>query len=305
MRMRSFQAPTIAEAMKMVRDALGNDAIIIASGPAPNGKGMQVTAAADIELPIEEKYENPVDVIGAALDKHATPRKLADKILTIVERLELDDPRMALAGAFDSYFKFFPIPENNPARPVMLVGVPGVGKTVTIAKLAARTVMAGKSAVCITTDSQRAGAVEQLEAFTKILKIDLLQAPDAKMLKDALLACPTDTSVYIDTAGVNILKNEEIQNLKELVNAANPDLVMAYAAGGNSEDAIDIAATFKDIGAKRLLVTRLDMTRRYGSVLAAADAGKLNFSDVSITPHVANGLSPINPVSLARLFLPN
>ena len=57
-------------------------------------------------------------------------------------------------------------------------------------------------------------------------------------------------------------------------------------------------------GAHRLLVTRLDAARRLGSVLVAADTAKLKFCDLSVTPHVAEGLTPINPVSLARLLLP-
>ena len=62
---------------------------------------------------------------------------------------------------------------------------------------------------------------------------------------------------------------------------------------------------FADLGATRLLVTRLDMARRLGGILAAADAARLSFSDVSITPNIAEGITPINPVSLARLIMPH
>jgi flagellar biosynthesis protein FlhF len=304
MKMRSFTAPTIAEAMKLVRESMGEEAIIIASGPNPKGPGMMVTAAADDIKLSEPIYENPVDIIGSILDKHATPRMLSNKILKIVEQLEVDDPNLALSAAFDAYFKFLPLPASPKGRPILLMGVPGVGKTVTVAKLAARSVMQGNKTICITTDAERAGAVEQLEAFTKILKIELLQAPTVQSLKDALAACPSDAAIFIDTAGINILKPEEVDYLRNLISVSNADLTLVYAAGGNAEDAIDIGGTFRDLGAERLLVTRLDITKRFGSVLAVADAGKVKFSDVSITPHIANGLNPINPVSLARLFLP-
>ncbi len=304
MKMRSFTAPNMNEAMALVRQNLGENAVIISSGPADDGKGVKVTAAADLEDFSPPPALSPLDAVGEALDKHGTPRKLCDKILTMVERLELDDPLMALAGTFDSYFKFSPLPESSPDKPILLVGCPGVGKTVTIAKLASRTTMAGESALCITADAERAGAVEQLEAFTKILKIELLRAKDPAQVKDAITACPPKTSIYIDTPGINVLKDADLDNLKEIVNISKADTVFVYAAGGDAQDAADMGRIFQQIGATRMLVTRLDMTRRYGSVLAAAEAGSFAFSNVSITPHIAKGLSPINPMSLARIFLP-
>ncbi|TAH35430.1 MAG: GTP-binding protein [Alphaproteobacteria bacterium] len=304
MRMRSFIAASVPEAMDIVRREMGDDAVIISQGPSPNGKGVQITAASDNAPQNEPVYQNPVDVIGEALDKHSTPRKLQDKILTLVERLELDDPVMALAGAFDSLFKFNPIANNPKDKPLLLMGVPGVGKTVTVAKLASRAVMEGAKTICITTDAERAGAVEQLEAFTRILKIDLLQVKKPAEIKDALAACPTDISIFIDTAGVNVLRPEDLDNIKQIVSLSGAEPVFVYAAGGDAADAAEIGTIFKDIGAKRILITRMDMTRRYGSILAAADAGQFQFCNVSITPHIANGLSSINPLSLARIFLP-
>jgi len=76
------------------------------------------------------------------------------------------------------------------------------------------------------------------------------------------------------------------------------------AAGGDASEAADLGEAFGASGATRLLATRLDMTRRLGAILAAADAGQLMFSEVSLNPHVATGLCAVNPVSMARLILP-
>ena len=69
-------------------------------------------------------------------------------------------------------------------------------------------------------------------------------------------------------------------------------------------EAADIAVKFSSIGARRMVITRLDMTRRLGSILTAAHAGRLSLSDISITSGVAEGINPINPASLARLIMP-
>ena len=63
-----------------------------------------------------------------------------------------------------------------------------------------------------------------------------------------------------------------------------------------------MARAFAEIGATRLLVTRLDTARRLGGMLAAASAANLRLCDVGIGPHLADGLSPLNPLALARLL---
>ncbi len=51
-----------------------------------------------------------------------------------------------------------------------------------------------------------------------------------------------------------------------------------------------------------MITTRIDQTRRLGSLLTAAHAGGLAIADAGVTPHVAHGLTALNPVSLARLL---
>ena len=60
---------------------------------------------------------------------------------------------------------------------MILLGPPGAGKTLTAAKLAARLCLAGHRPMVITADGRRAGAVEQLAAFTRLLDLDLMVAP--------------------------------------------------------------------------------------------------------------------------------
>ena len=95
-----------------------------------------------------------------------------------------------------------------------------------------------------------------------------------------------------------------MDHLEALASVARAENIVVIAAGGDAMETADIAAEFASIGAKRMVVTRLDMTRRLGSILTAAHAGRLSLSDVSITPGVAEGINPINPVSLARLIMP-
>jgi flagellar biosynthesis protein FlhF len=321
MRMKCFTAESMPEAIRQVRDELGDNAIIISS--QRDGNGIRVTAAIEgtepePELPAIDAPLDAIEAISDALDRHGTPGELAERLLRaatpLAERLlraasalSVDAPIMTMAAALDSVFMFEPLPERETARPLALIGPPGSGKTVTVAKLAARAVLANRPVNVITTDTMRAGGVDQLAAFTRILDLDLQTALDAETLTDALHAARhgnNDTLTLIDTGGANPFDGQEMEELDLLLRATDADIVLVMPAGYDCEEAAEIGRAFCRIGARRLLVTRLDAARRLGSVLVAADSAKLKFCDLSITPHVAEGLSPINPVSLARLLLP-
>ncbi len=313
MRLKTYTAPTMAEAMEMARQEMGEDAIIVSTQRGTGGHGARVTAALEEVRPedaaLEELYEeerpDAVATIRQALTFHGTPPRLAERLVQAAGAVDTDDPILAFAGAMDAIFTFAPLSEHGEGRPIMLVGPPGGGKTITTAKLAARATLAGTFVRVITTDTQRAGGVEQLAAFTRLLKLDLETADTIESLRKAVAAADPNDHVYIDTAGTNPFSDTEMDHLSGLVQAAGAEPVLVLAAGGDAMESADIAASFAAIGAGRLLVTRLDMARRLGSILAAADAARMRFSDVSITPQVADGLSPINPLSLARLIMPH
>ncbi|GAB3116700.1 flagellar biosynthesis protein FlhF [Novispirillum itersonii] len=313
MRLKSYSAVTMSEAMAMVRAELGDDAIIVSTQRASGGQGVRITAALEEHTSDQEIAEvlhgsplSPVnETIRDCLVYHGVPPRLCERMLAAARSIDTTDATMATAGAMDELFTFAPLPSRKSPMPVMLVGPPGSGKTITVAKLAARARLAGRSVTVITADSVRAGAMEQLSAFTSILGVELKKARGASSLEAmAAEAATTSDLVYIDTPGLNPFSSEDIGYLNTLTHAVSVEAVLVLAAGGDPMEATEVAEIFAQAGATRLLATRLDMTRRLGAVLAAADAGQFMFSDVSINPHVANGLCSITPVTMARLLVP-
>jgi flagellar biosynthesis protein FlhF len=313
MRLKSYNAATMAEAMRLVREELGEDAIIVSTQRSSDGQGVRITAALDdaaeddaIDRAISGRNSTPfAEKVREALTYHGAPPRLIDKLVQAAETVEVGSPTMACAAALEDHFDFAPLPERKAPRPFMLVGPPGTGKTITTAKLAARARLAGRAVGVVTADTIRAGAVEQLAAFTSILEVTLRQVrgPDALGLavQDMM---PTSDLVFIDSPGLNPFSHHDMDYLKGLINAADVEPILVIAAGGDASEAADIGEAFGTAGATRLLATRLDMTRRLGAILAAADGGQLMFSEVSLNPHVATGLCAVNPVSMARLILP-
>ena len=314
MRLKTFSAPTMNEALREVREALGEDAIIVSTQRMNNGAGVRVTAALEaskdvIPLPnvLNLRAPPPLDeVIGTALEAHGTPKRVADRLLHAVRDAGDTAPPMALAGALAVAFGFAPMPEAGADTPVALVGPPGAGKTITIAKLAARAALADRPVKVVTTDGFRAGGVDQLVAFIKLLEIDLHKALSIGELERVAKPDTPGELVLIDTAGVNPFNADEVKQLSALVspfNAVSAEPVLTLAAGGDAVDAMEIGAVFSGIGADRMLITRLDAARRLGAILAAAEGGRLSFSNVSVSAHVARGFHVLEPGELARLLL--
>ena len=313
MRLKTFSAPSMSEAMQMVKEHFGDDAIIVSSQKGENGLGVRITAAVDHveedqsfddELGFQDASD-PLDAISDALAHHGAPGAVSDKLLTLASDLSMDDSHLSLAGALDRAFSFSPLPEAKKGSVIMLVGLPGAGKTVTTAKLATKAVLARQTVNVITTDTIRAGGFQQLEAFTKILEIDLLSAGDPGELRDAMIAGAPNAATIIDCAGGNPFDKRDRKRQSDLIKAVEAEVILLLADGTDPLEAADLAEVYRDLGARKLIITRIDVARRHGALLSAASAGELAICGAGIGPSVTDGLKSLNPVSLARLLLPD
>lgn len=313
MRLKSFTAPTMAEAMELVRQELGDDAIIVSTQRAAGSKGVRITAAlesADADLAVAEMLGEAIgsdtsEAIKKALAEHGVPQRLAERLINAARTSGVTDPILACAAALEAGFTFAHLPEHGAPRPFMLVGPNGSGKSIAAAKLAARSVLKQRQVGVITCDNIRAGAVEQLAAFTSILEIELVRARGPESLARTVESMNGQFDLLvIDSPGLNPFKQSDMDYLQALVEAADVEPILVLAAGGDAEEAAEIGEAFGAIGATRLFASRLDTTRRLGAILAAAEGGQLALCDVSASPHVASGISPISAMALASLIMP-
>lgn len=325
MRLKTFTAKTMKDAMQMVRDTIGEDAVIIATRDEAGG-GVRVTAALDPDArPYQEEtgkilagdqkfndwlYEDDsdsasvVEEITEAMLRHAVPEDVLDHVVSAASVMGLDEPRSALNAALQNLFQFKPLPQAGHDRALMVVGAPGAGKTLAVAKMAARSTMNGLKVAVITTDTVRAGGVEQLEAFTRLMNITLKKAPDAAALKKAMAECSGVDQLLIDTPGANPFQPESMKELARMIHAGPIDPVMVLPAGLDAEESGEMARVFAALGARMILPSRVDVARRLGGLLAAAHQGDLAFTDVSDTARVADGLVPLNAKRLTQLLMP-
>ncbi len=291
MRLKLFHAPNMTAAMAQVRDSLGPDALILSTRRVANG--VEVTAA--LEPALDEPppaLPPPADPArDAALAWHGVPPSLVRSLAP-----------GRLAEVLPNALRFGALPLDG-AAPLLVAGPPGAGKTLTIAKLATRCVMAGQTPLVVTADGQRAGAPEQLAAYTRLLGLTLVVASTPAPLRRAL-ARRQDTPVLIDTPGLDPFDASAREELLALAAAAGAVTVLALPAGLDPAEAHELAAAFAEAGATLLIATRLDLSRRLGGVLAAATAG-LTITEAGVGPGAADGLQPLTPELLAsRLTIP-
>lgn len=329
----------MAEAIDQIRRELGHDAIIVSSFTNDAGK-LEVTAAiepaskdvgeleATLERSLRDRLSRAIPpsiaqasasqayppiafdetLIADALDAQAVPRNLADALVAASIALGDDDALSALAHALETRFSFEPIPALPPA-PVMLIGLPGSGKTVTMAKLAANALIENTPVNLITTDTERAGAVAQAQAYAQLLGLQARPAENADTLSLFLKENTgrTNTPCFIDTASINPFDPTEFQSLKRWVESArivaNAEPVLVISAATDAVLLNEITTSFAELGVRRLIATHVDISHRLGGVLAAADISGLALAQISVTPYLAHGLGAMNSVVCARLIL--
>ncbi len=315
MRLRTYTAPTMPEAMALVRQDMGTDAIIVSTRVDDDDQLCWVSAAIEeddafIEGLVDET-EPPMapdtrrQFLRQVLTAHGLPAPVLEQLLRDTDLVSEGDPVLALAAAIDLGIAFKPVDVQAQYRPLLLAGIPGAGKTITAAKLCAHAHFAGRSVFVASTDIKRAGGVEQLQAFTRILGLDLLTADSPDALAEYRDAIERADIAIIDTAGVNPFDTDDMAALQRLAEAVDGEIMLVMAAGADAMESADTAQAFADIGAGRMVISRLDLTRRLGGILAAALIGRIAIANVSVNPQVADGLSRINPVSFAQLIIPD
>ena len=196
----------------------------------------------------------------------------------------------------------------NPERKgmiVFMVGPTGVGKTTTIAKLAANlTFLDSKSVALITLDTYRVSAAEQLRTFAEIIgiPISVVFTPAEMML--AIEQYQEKDLIFVDTAGRSPYNSEQMEELQEFVNIAKPDeTILVMSVTTDNSDLINIYQCFQSIGVDKLIFTKLDETCNYGSILNAIYEIKKPIAYVTTGQNVPDDIEVPDSLRLAQMLL--
>ncbi len=206
------------------------------------------------------------------------------------------------------------IPEGGPirldgplgrAKVIALVGPTGVGKTTTIAKLSAHfKLREHKNVGLITIDTYRIAAVDQLKTYARIIDVPLEVVLSPEELVDAVQRMQWMDLILVDTAWRSQNDTVRLDELKRFLGAIEPDevhLVLSGTAGsGQLRSAIE---RFGEVGANRLILTKLDEAVGFGVILDAVKTVDQRLSYVTTGQDVPDDIEVGRAGELARLIL--
>lgn len=190
-------------------------------------------------------------------------------------------------------------------RLVALVGPTGVGKTTTVAKLAAHFHLREKRRVgLITVDTYRIAAVDQLQTYADIIDLPMEVVSTPREMRIALAKLQDMELVLMDTAGRSPSDELKIQELRSLLIEARPDEVHLVLSSVTSPSSMRNASEqFAAVGATSLMVTKLDEAMGIGGLLGLFQGGRLPLSYVTTGQNVPDDIAPADSRKLARRML--
>jgi flagellar biosynthesis protein FlhF len=367
LKVKKYTAPSMPEAMKIIREELGSDAVILNSKMVQtNGflgffkkRNIEVIAAIDPEPSqpkevLKEKMIEPPPVKVAEFFPKAggpTSEELAAEIRELKRLMQqssaggsyrtnsslplpLKKVQEELAGQevdpsiieelmeklLVKWYKSDPEPDFNKVngwlrelltaklgsaefggitfdhKIIHFVGPTGVGKTTTLAKIAAECVIKQKKKTAfITTDTYRIAAIDQLKTYADILDVPMEVCYTEEDFKAAVDTFKDFEVILIDTAGRNFRNPKYVQELKSLLDAESSLTYLVLSLTSKQRDMEETIKQFSIVDINRFIFTKADETSTFGPLLNIIDKTGKGAAYLTTGQNVPDDLVPAGP----------
>lgn len=198
------------------------------------------------------------------------------------------------------------VPNGQPGlqkKYINIVGPTGVGKTTTLAKVAAETMLKhDKKVAFITTDTYRIAAIDQLKTYAKILNVPIEVAYNLEDFKRATERFSHYDYVFIDTAGRNFRNPQYVKDLGEIIHFTDEmETYLVLSLTSKQKDMEDIYRQFSTIPIKQIIFTKADETSTFGSIFNFIHAHKLGVAYITNGQNVPDDIEKATSFNLMKM----
>lgn len=278
--LRRIVARSMTEALRRVQSEVGPDALIVDTSEAD---GLTTVFARRPDDPTDRPAEASAherarmsvgDRMRADLTSKGASPRLVKAVLRAVEGLDaslLQRGSRALPGVVARIVCGLLRTSHKRKQRVALVGPTGVGKTTTIAKLAARDALQnGLATGIVTTDTYRIAAVEQLRAFADMMDLPFRVAFTPQDLRDALREFDDLDRVWIDSSGRSPRDETAVRGIRGLFSGVDVEVLLCLPTAGRRVDLEQSLDTFGSFDPSALVACKWDETDTPGELLSLA-----------------------------------
>jgi flagellar biosynthesis protein FlhF len=240
--------------------------------------------------------------------------EVADGVRRALAEQAMNDPGLVRQAVLRRLAGYIPVTSDAgrvsraaDGRPltIALLGPTGVGKTTTLAKLAATyKLRQGRKVGLITCDTYRIAAVDQLRTYAEIIGLPLKVAMTPGEVRSACMALSDNDVILIDTAGRSPRDAARLTELRAMLDAAAPHQRHLVMASTSSPAVLnETASAFAPLGCDRLILTKLDEAVNFGVLANVARSLKTKLSFVTMGQEVPDHIEAGNPDRLARIIM--
>jgi flagellar biosynthesis protein FlhF len=323
MHLKHYRKTTVHEALRAVREELGPDALVMSTALVPTrgwrgwlgAREVQVTAGTPHEVSGGRRTgqgrrqtdtgngrDNGRDNVVARLVASGVDRELAEAVASTMAPAECRGASLpALTRALAAQLSSVAVGVEEFARVEVFVGPPGVGKTTTIAKLAAQERAKGRALGMVAADAFRAGAIEQLRVYADVIGAPFKIARNPEELDKALTA--GRHTMLVDTAGRSP-SDAGVRDLLRLVGRRRGVRThLVIAADTSAASARRIFDTYGDARPDRVIITKLDEAESISPLLGVIRERELPISYFAAGQRVPEDLDRATAALLAAAVL--